>query len=222
MPPLSGSVGSSLESGAGPLARRPRLPGRHRRQRPRVSEPSERGVRPVSTHAIETGEHDWGVDSPALTMFDFDYQDGRDQLLRLYDKGTRRQWIGSDRIDWSGEVDPDNPLGVPDDIIPIVGTEWWNKMVRGRSRRGAPPPRVVAVQPVHARRAGRAHLHREDRADGARHRLEVLRGDAGDRRGPPRRGLQPLPARQDRASSTRSTPTCVRCSTTSSATAAGT
>ena len=92
----------------------------------------------MSTHAIETGEHDWGVDSPALTMFDFDYQDGRDQLLRLYDKGTRRQWIGSDRIDWSGEVDPDNPLGVPDDIIPIVGTEWWNKMSeanRGEVRR---------------------------------------------------------------------------------------
>ena len=47
------------------------------------------------TQAFEAGEHDWGVDSPALTMFDFDYQDGRDQLLRLYDKGTRRQWIGS-------------------------------------------------------------------------------------------------------------------------------
>ncbi|MEY2455556.1 MAG: hypothetical protein QOK06_650 [Acidimicrobiaceae bacterium] len=82
----------------------------------------------MSVHAFETGEHEWALESPATTMFDFDYQDGRDQLLRLYDKGTRRQWIGSDRIDWSGEVDPDNPLGVPDDIIPIVGTEWWNKM----------------------------------------------------------------------------------------------
>src|SRR3954468_18121275 len=68
------------------------------------------------------------IASPATTVFDFDYQDGRDQLLRLYDKGTRRQWIGSDRIDWSGEVDPENPPGVPDDVVPIVGTEWWNKM----------------------------------------------------------------------------------------------
>ncbi len=82
----------------------------------------------MTTHAIETDEHGWGLDSPATTMFDFDYQDGRDQLLRLYDKGTRRQWIGSDRVDWSGEVDPDNPLGIPDDIIPIVGTKWWDKM----------------------------------------------------------------------------------------------
>ena len=82
----------------------------------------------MSIHAIDTGEHEWEVASPATTMFDFDYQDGREQLLRLYDKGTRRQWIGSDRIDWSGDLDPDNPLGIPDDIIPIVGTPWWEKM----------------------------------------------------------------------------------------------
>jgi len=61
-------------------------------------------------------------------VFDFDYTDGREQLLRLYDKGTRRQWIGSDRLDWSHDVDLDNPVGWPDDLIPIYGTEWWNKM----------------------------------------------------------------------------------------------
>lgn len=78
--------------------------------------------------AIDTGEHDWGVGSSITTLFDFDYQDGRDQLLRLYDKGTRRQWIGSDRIDWSTEIDPDNPSGMPDTVVPIFGTEWWDKM----------------------------------------------------------------------------------------------
>ena len=54
-------------------------------------------------------------------------QGGRDQLLRLYDKGTRRQWIGSDRLDWSLEVDPDNPVGLPDELSPLFGTEWWDK-----------------------------------------------------------------------------------------------
>jgi para-aminobenzoate N-oxygenase AurF len=68
------------------------------------------------------------IASPATTVFDFDYTDGREQLLRLYDKGTRRQWIGSDRLDWSHDVDLDNPVGWPDDLIPIYGTEWWNKM----------------------------------------------------------------------------------------------
>src|SRR3954467_5882697 len=74
------------------------------------------------------GPADWEIDSPATTVFDFDYKGGRDQLLRLYDKGTRRQWIGSDRIDWFLDVDPDHPLRISDDLIPIVGTEWWNKM----------------------------------------------------------------------------------------------
>ncbi len=69
----------------------------------------------------------WGVESPSTTVFDFDYMGGRDQLLRLYDKGTRRQWIGSDRLDWSLEVDPDNPVGLPDELSPLYDTEWWRK-----------------------------------------------------------------------------------------------
>ena len=81
----------------------------------------------MTEYAYETGEHAWDVPSPLTTLFDFDYQDGRDQLLRLYDKGTRRQWIGSDRIDWSIDVDPDNPTGVPDEVHPLFGTPWWEK-----------------------------------------------------------------------------------------------
>ena len=76
----------------------------------------------------------WGIESPSTTMFDFNYTGGRDQLLRLYDKGTRRQWIGSDRLDWSLDVDLSNPVGLPDDINPLFGTEWWDKM--DETRRG--------------------------------------------------------------------------------------
>src|SRR5580692_7918697 len=72
-------------------------------------------------------EPKWGVESPTTTVFDFNYTGGRDQLLRLYDKGTRRQWIGSDRIDWSLDVDPDHPVGMPDELSPLFGTEWWDK-----------------------------------------------------------------------------------------------
>src|SRR5580765_4497589 len=74
------------------------------------------------------GPEDWEIDSPATTMFDFDYTGGRDQLLRLYDKGTRRQWIGSDRLDWSLDVDPEGPVGMPDELHPLFGTPWWEKM----------------------------------------------------------------------------------------------
>ena len=74
------------------------------------------------------GPNDWEIDTSATTVFDFDYKGGRDQLLRLYDKGTRRQWIGSDRLDWSLDVDPEGPVGMPDELHPLFGTPWWDKM----------------------------------------------------------------------------------------------
>src|SRR5260370_27305727 len=73
------------------------------------------------------GPKDWEIDTSATTVFDFDYTGGRDQLLRLYDKGTRRQWIGSDRLDWSLEGDPHNPVGLPDEMSPLFDTEGWRK-----------------------------------------------------------------------------------------------
>jgi hypothetical protein len=91
--------------------------------------------------SIDTSHRDGtrlDVTSPATTVFDFNYTDGRAELLRLYDKGTRRQWIGSDRLDWSLEIDLDNPVGWPDEVIPIYGTVWWEKMTeaeRGDLRR---------------------------------------------------------------------------------------
>lgn len=73
-------------------------------------------------------EPSWEVPSPISTVFNFGYEDGRDQLLRLYDKGTRRQWVASDRIDWSLEVDPERPVGMPEEVNPLAGTPWWEKM----------------------------------------------------------------------------------------------
>jgi len=77
---------------------------------------------------LAESRHSWGIASSATTMFDFDYTAGREQLLKLYDKGTRRQWIGSDRLDWDLDVDPERPVGMPDDIHPLFGTPWWEKM----------------------------------------------------------------------------------------------
>src|SRR5271168_2641304 len=83
---------------------------------------------PSITDSAFAFEPKWGIESPGTTMFDFDYVGGREQLLRLYDKGTRRQWIGNDRLDWSLEVDLDDPVGMPDEVNPLFGTEWWDKM----------------------------------------------------------------------------------------------
>ena len=53
-----------------------------------------------------------------------------------------------------------------------------------------------SLSPVHARRAGCADLHGEDRRDGAVDRRQVLRVDPGDGRGPPRRGVRQVPRHQ--------------------------
>ncbi|HWC69009.1 MAG TPA: ferritin-like domain-containing protein, partial [Acidimicrobiales bacterium] len=82
----------------------------------------------MTDYAFTPDALDWPISTSSTTMFDFDYENGRDQLLRLYDKGTRRQWIGSDRIDWSTDVDPTNPTRSPDELIAIYGTPWWEKM----------------------------------------------------------------------------------------------
>jgi hypothetical protein len=74
----------------------------------------------------------WTVDSSLTTTFDFDYETGREQLLRLYDKGTRNQWLAGDRLDWSIEVDPTDPLGMPDEAIPIAATPLWGRLSEDR------------------------------------------------------------------------------------------
>ena len=56
----------------------------------------------------------------------------------------------------------------------------------------------LADEPVPARRAGRAPLHRQDRGHHAVDRRQVLRGVAGDGRGAPRRGVRPVPRHQAR------------------------
>jgi hypothetical protein len=100
---------------------------------------TQKGVGGDETAAtIDATATQWGLPAAGSTIFDFDYTSGRDQLLRLYDKGTRRQWVASDRIDWSVDVDWDNPLGVPDESVMLVGTPWWERMSdreRGEVRR---------------------------------------------------------------------------------------
>src|SRR6478736_1555662 len=90
--------------------------------------------------ALDDSATKWSVETPTTTVFSWDYTHGREQLLRLYDKGTRRQWVASDRIDWSHELDPDNPLGAPDEAIPIADSPIWARMneeERGEVRRHA-------------------------------------------------------------------------------------
>ena len=69
------------------------------------------------------------VTTDGLTsIFDYDYAAGREKLLNLYQKGKDLQWDSTKRIDWTRPIDPDNPLGVPDEFIPIHGSRTWDRL----------------------------------------------------------------------------------------------
>src|SRR5262250_1490939 len=70
----------------------------------------------------------WKVEGQTTTAFTWEYEDGSDDLLRLYAKGKKQQWDAAERLDWSQEIDPDNPMGMSDKTIAIHGTDLWNSL----------------------------------------------------------------------------------------------
>ena len=70
----------------------------------------------------------WQVAGGGETVFTWEYDEGRDKLLNLYEKGKSRQWNSRERIDWSTPVDLDNPIGGPEAYVPIYGSDIWEKM----------------------------------------------------------------------------------------------
>ena len=57
--------------------------------------------------------------------FTWEYDDGRARLLSLYQKGKDKQWDAQSRIDWAQDVDPMNPVGLPDEFHPLFGSPMW-------------------------------------------------------------------------------------------------
>jgi hypothetical protein len=70
----------------------------------------------------------WNLEGGARTVFTWEYDEGRDRLLNLYEKGKTKQWNSRDRIDWSIDVDRDNPLEAPEYYVPIYGSDTWERL----------------------------------------------------------------------------------------------
>jgi hypothetical protein len=70
----------------------------------------------------------WRLNGETETVFTWEYEDERERLLALYDKGKAQQWDAATRIDWSLELDPENPQQIDDRLIPIFGSPLWDKM----------------------------------------------------------------------------------------------
>jgi hypothetical protein len=81
-------------------------------------------------YTIPPDSLEWNIEQQFTTNFRWEYQDGRESLLGLYEKGKIKQWNASERIDWSQELDPENPEQMPDDSMPIFGSDVYNRMTK--------------------------------------------------------------------------------------------
>ncbi len=70
----------------------------------------------------------WDVPAAGATRFNWEYDDGRQRLLDLYQRGKDKQWDAAKRIDWDLPVDPCNVMETPDDFCPIYGSRQWEKL----------------------------------------------------------------------------------------------
>ncbi|HUH05873.1 MAG TPA: ferritin-like domain-containing protein [Kofleriaceae bacterium] len=79
-------------------------------------------------YAMPVDATKWTTPSEGEVTFNWEYDEGRDNLLSLYEKGKNLQWNGQHRIDWSIEIDLDNPLQAPEMYNPLFGTAIWSKL----------------------------------------------------------------------------------------------
>jgi hypothetical protein len=103
----------------------------------------------MSTHELYTipAEHaTWDVDMQGASRFTWEYDDGRDRLLSLYQKGKDKQWDQVHRIDWDLECDPADVLGLPDEAIAIYGTAQWDRIKNDRKAVGELKQHMTAWQ----------------------------------------------------------------------------
>src|SRR5512143_3459654 len=83
-----------------------------------------------SRYARPADEAQWDVHGAFDTTFKWEYENGRPALMTLYEKGKNLQWNTTSRIDWSQDLDPENPQELPDEAVNIFGSDVWNRLTK--------------------------------------------------------------------------------------------
>ena len=156
---------------------------------------------PAAPHVNQLDQLDRELET-ILTSFDtsyvWNYGSVKEGLRDLYEKAKRDQWNSTTQLDWDTAVDPEG------EIIPQPRSTRsrtiapFQKLEREGARAPAPRADLAPALAVPARRAGRADRRLAARRRRALDRRQVLRRHPDDGRGAPRRGVQPLPAREAR------------------------
>ncbi len=70
----------------------------------------------------------WDVPATGAARFSWEYDDGRQRLLDLYQRGKDKQWDAAKRIDWDQPVAAENVTEAGDEFCPIYGSRQWDKL----------------------------------------------------------------------------------------------
>jgi hypothetical protein len=81
-------------------------------------------------YAIQPEGSTYAVPQDFDVNFNWDYDDGRAAMMGLYRKGVEMQWNAETRIDWTQELDEDNPEQLPEEMLPISGMPEYERMSR--------------------------------------------------------------------------------------------
>jgi hypothetical protein len=81
-------------------------------------------------YALPVETTQWHIEGRTETVFNWEYDEPRDRLLTLYEKGKKKQWDAQTLIDWSLDLDPADQGVMPDTYVPIYGSPTWEKMSR--------------------------------------------------------------------------------------------
>jgi P-aminobenzoate N-oxygenase AurF len=79
-------------------------------------------------YALPIEQTKWETPSGSTTVFNWEYDETRDRLLNLYEKGKDKQWNAQTRLDWSIDVDPCSAENQPDEQIAIYGSDIWDAL----------------------------------------------------------------------------------------------
>src|ERR1700687_4589904 len=85
-------------------------------------------------YTLPVEQTEWKFDGHTDVTFTWEYDDNRAGLLQLYSKGKQQQWDAAERIDWSQDIDPENPMQLDDRVIMIYGSDIWNRMTEKEHR----------------------------------------------------------------------------------------
>jgi P-aminobenzoate N-oxygenase AurF len=85
----------------------------------------------VSTYDLYTSPvptSTWNVPAAGAARFTWEYDDGRQRLLDLYQRGKDKQWDAAKRIDWDQPVAAANVMETGEEFSPIYGSRQWEKL----------------------------------------------------------------------------------------------